>query len=130
MARLELPNKQWIDVKDKLQVRDKRDVHTFSVDGVSSDGKTYRFNVVKHQIATAAVRITGWSLPAAYPNGKRSTTQDKINVIEELDEDVFDAITTAIGTFTRAADDDEDAKKNATPNGGTDSEVTTPFAAP
>ena len=51
MARLDLPDGQWIDVKDKLQVRDKRDVHTYSVDGVSSDGKTYRFNVVKHQIA-------------------------------------------------------------------------------
>lgn len=117
MARLELPGGQWIDVKDKLQVRDKRDVHTFSVDGVSSDGKTYRFNVVKHQIATAAVRIQGWSLPAAYPNGKRSTTADKIAVIEDLDEDIFDAITTAIGTFTKAADDEADAEKNATPAG-------------
>ena len=119
MARLDLPGGQWIDVKDRLQVKDKRDVHTFSVDGVSSDGKTYRFNVVKHQIATAAVRITGWSLPATYPNGKRSTTADKIAVIEELDEDTFDAMTTAISAHTKAADDEAEAEKNATPDGVT-----------
>ena len=76
MARLDLPDGQWIDVKDKLQVRDKRDVHSYSVDGVSSDGKTYRFNVVKHQIASAAVRITGWSLPecSRLASGRRRPT--------------------------------------------------------
>lgn len=117
MARLDLPDGQWIDIKDKLQVRDKRDVHTYSVDGVSSDGKTYRFNVVKHQIATAAVRIVGWSLPAAYPNGKRSTFAERVAVIEDLDEDAFDAMTTAIGTFTKTQDDEADAEKNAIPAG-------------
>jgi hypothetical protein len=117
MARLDLPDGQWIDVKDKLQVRDKRDVHTYSVDGVSSDAKTYRFNVVKHQIATAAVRITGWSLPVAYPNGKRSTTLDRIAVIEELDEDVFDAMTVALAKHDKTISDEAEAIKNAIPAG-------------
>ena len=112
MARLELPDGQWIDVKDKLQVRDKRDVHSYSVDGVSSDGKTYRFNVVKHQIASAAVRITGWSMPEMFPAGKRATTADRIAVIEGLDEDVFDAITTALDAHDKAVAAEADAEKN------------------
>jgi hypothetical protein len=117
MARLDLPDGQWIDVKDKLKVKDKRDVHTYSVDGVSSDGKTYRFNVVNHQIATAAVRITGWSLPTEYPNGRRSTTADRIAVINDLDEDVFDDITKALDTFDKAATAAEEAEKNEIPAG-------------
>lgn len=117
MPRLELPGGQWIDVKDKLQVRDKRDVHTYSVDGVSRDGKTYRFNVVKHQIASAAVRIVGWSLPAPYPNGKRSTFDERIAAVEDLDEDLFDAMTTALGEFTKAQDVEADAEKNEIPAG-------------
>jgi hypothetical protein len=128
MARLDLPDGQWIDVKDKLQVRDKRDVHTYSVDGVSSDGKTYRFNVVKHQIATAAVRITGWSLPVEYPNGKRSATADRIAVIEGLDEDTFDAMTTVLDAHAKAADAEADAEKNETPAGVNGAETITPSA--
>ena len=87
------------------------------VDGVSSDGKTYRFNVVKHQIATAAVRITGWSLPAEYPNGKRSTTADRIAVIEGLDEDIFDAITKCLDAHDKAATAEAESEKNEIPAG-------------
>lgn len=128
MARLDLANGQWIDIKDKLQVKDKRDVHSYSVDGVSSDGKTYRFNVVKHQIASAAVRITGWSLTDEYPRGKRAATADRITAIESLDEDVFDEITAKLDEFDKAASREADEEKNETPAGVTGSEPITPSA--
>ena len=124
-TRLILQNDQWIDVKDKLRVRDKRDVHTYSVDGVSSDGQTYRFNVVKHQIATAAVRILTWSLkdedskPIAWPSGR--PFKDRIEAIENLDEEAFDAITEALSEHAKAVEAESVTEKNETPAGETSS---------
>ena len=124
MTRLELPNNQWFEVKDKLKVRDKRDVHAYSVDGVSSDGLTYRFNVVKHQIANAAVRIVNWSLlddgnmhrdgkPQAipWPVGKASF-KERVEAVENLDEEAFDAIVKVLNKHTKDVEvEDEDEKK-------------------
>lgn len=140
ITRLTLPNDQWIDVKDRLRVRDKRDVHSYSVDGVSSDGQTYRFNVVKHQIATAAVRITNWYVlddgsthkdgkpqPIVFPSGK--SFKDRIEAIENLDEEVFEGITEALGTHAKDVEvAAEDAKKE-TATGGTGSAPTLPSAS-
>lgn len=132
-TKLTLPTGQWIDVKDKLRVIDKRDVHTYSVDGVSSDGQTYRFNVVKHQIATAAVRIVGWSIKdekdkdILWPAGKKAF-KDRVDTIEQLDEDVFDGITDAISKFTKEIDAEADDEKKETPVGATDSGPTSPSA--
>ena len=128
-TRLELTDTQWIDVKDKLKVRDKRDVHSYSVDGVSSDGLTYRFNVVKHQIATAAVRITNWSLlddghttrdgkpqPIAWPVGKASF-KERVDAIENLDEEQFDGIVKVLNKHVKDVDAEADDEKKEIPDG-------------
>ncbi len=126
-VRLELADGKFLVVKDKLRVRDKREVHTYSVDGVSSDGQTYRFNVVKHQIANAAVRIVHWegfkgddgkAIP--YPVGK-ATVKEKIEAIENLDEDVFEEVTKALSDFEKANEEEADAEKNEIPDGETTS---------
>lgn len=118
--RLTLPDGQWIDIKEKLKVRDSRQVHEYSVDGMSSDGKTYRFNVVKHAIATAAVRILNWAgfkdddgKPLPYAPGK--PFDERVAVIESLDEDVFQEINKTIGAHFGAKD--EEPEKNAQTDG-------------
>lgn len=130
-TRLSLSDGQFVDVKDKLRVRDKREVHTFSVDGVSSDGQTYRFNVVKHQIANAAVRILNWLIkdedgkPIPYPVGK-STVKERIEAIENLDEDVFEEVTKALHEFEKESDEEAEEEKNETPAGETTSDQNSP----
>lgn len=121
-TRLSLSKDQFVDVKDKLRVRDKREVHTYSVDGVSSDGQTYRFNVVKHQIANAAVRIVNWLIrdedgkPIPYPVGK-ATVKERIEAIEGLDEDIFEEVTKALSAFEKSSDEEAEEEKNETPDG-------------
>lgn len=121
-TRLTLPNDQWIDVRDKLKVRDKRDVHSYSVDGVSSDGLTYRFNVVKHQIGTAAVRIVSWLLKdedgksIPYPVGK-SSFKDRTEAIEGLDEDAFDEITKVLTAHFKVIEAEVVDEKKEIPEG-------------
>lgn len=119
-TRLDLKNDQHIDVKDRLKVRDKRDVHSYSVDGVSSDGLTYRFNVVKHQIGTAAVRIVNWSLKdeagkaIQWPVGK-TPFKERVEAVESLDEDAFDEIVKVLNKhFKDIEAEDDDEKKEIT----------------
>jgi hypothetical protein len=138
ITRLTLPSGAWIDVKDRLRVRDTREVHTHAVDGVSSDGATYRLNMIKHQIATAAVRIMNWSVMddgtshksgepqlIPWPVGK-SPFKERVEVIEGLDEDAFDEITKALNAHLKKIDADAVTEKNATADGETDSGQTSP----
>lgn len=131
-ARLTLPQ-GWIEVKPKLKVLDKKHQHAYSVDGVSSDGKTYRFNVVKHQIATAAIRITAWGLtgedgkPIPYPTGR--PFEDRVAAIEQLDEEMFEAITEALDAHVRTVEADHAEGKAETPVGGTPSGASLPSAS-
>jgi hypothetical protein len=115
MERLIVSDTEWIDVRSHLKVRDRRDIHTHSVDGMATDGLTYRFNVVKHQIASAAVRIGAWSLPLPWP----TTFKDRVAAIEDLDEDVFGRISKALEAFEAAHRAEEEQAKNATADGGT-----------
>lgn len=130
ITRLPLSNGQWIDVKDRLKVKDKRDQHTYSVDGVSSDGQTYRFNIVKHGIATAAIRIVNWFVngedgkPVSFPSGK--PFKDRVEAIESLDEDVFEEIAQAVRKHVEALEEASDAAKKSTPDGATNSATTSP----
>lgn len=125
MARLTLKNGQWLEVKDKQRVRDRKDVHTYSVDGISSDGQTYRFNVVKHQIATAAARIKHWSLKDEFgksiPWSQGQAFRERVEIIEGLDEDVFEEITDLLNTHLKAVEGEEDEEKKETPDGETPS---------
>jgi hypothetical protein len=133
MTRLTLKNGQWFDVKDKLKVRDKREVHTYAVDGVAADRQTYRFNVVKHQIATAAVRILNWSLTGddgkaiSWPAGK--PVADRIQAVEGLDEDVFEELTDVLNAHLEQVDAASVAEKNAIADGASESGTTSPSAS-
>ena len=115
--RIALSCDQWIDVRERLKVKDKRDVHSYSVDGLATDGLTYRLNVVKHQIATAAVRITDWHLSGEKSYPTVSQFKDKVAAIEELGEDIFDEITAALGNSDKAKQAAEDEEKNAIAGG-------------
>lgn len=132
MTKLELQDGQWIDVKDGLKVRDKRDQHTYSVDGVSSDGQTYRFNIVKHQIAQAAVRIVNWLIKdefgkdVAWPSGK--PFRDRVAVIESLDEATFDLIHEALSAHLTVRELEAVAEKKETTAGETGSAPSSPSA--
>jgi hypothetical protein len=120
-TRLTLPGGQWIDVKDKLKVRDTRQIHSHSVDGMSADGQTYRFNVAKHAIATAATRITNWGgfvgddgKPLPYAPGK--PFDERVDVIESLDDDVFQEISKTLnGHFAAKATENDDNSEDAVP---------------
>lgn len=123
-VRLSLPEGQWFDVKEKLKVRDTRQIHSHSVDGMSSDGKTYRFNVAKHAIATAAVRILNWGgfkdddgKPLVYPAGK--PFEDRVEVIESLDDDVFQELNKALNEHFAKKDEPEgEVPEKNDPSGG------------
>ena len=125
ITRLALPDDQWVDVKDKLKVKDKGDQHAYSVDGVATDGQSFRLNGVRYGIATAAIRIVNWSVrdefgkPIYWPSGK--SFKDRVAIIEGLDEDVFDGIFKAISDHVTAVEEAADAAKKSTPDGVTDS---------
>jgi hypothetical protein len=126
-TRLTLPNDGFVLVKDKLKVQDKEDIHSYSVDGMATDGRTYRFNVVKHQVATAAARILDWSLEPAWK--PRALFKDRTAAIRNLDEDVFESIAEALSAHDKARDEAEADAKNATADGETDSAATSPSAS-
>lgn len=133
MTRLTLGNGTWIDVKDSQKVRDRKEIHSYSVDGVATDQQTYRFNIVKHQIATAASRILNWNVPdedgkpVPWPAGR--PFKDRIAVIEGLDEKVFEDITEAINKHIELLDAAAVAEKNAMADGVTDSVTSSPSAS-
>ena len=115
--RVELKNDDWVDFKERLKVRDKRDIHTYSVDGVATDGQTYRLNVVKHQIASAAVRVSAWKLEGvkSFPTGM--PFKDRVAAIEDLDEALFDTLNLKIREFEQERDRQEEEEKNETADG-------------
>lgn len=118
--RVEMGTDTWVDLKERLKVRDKRDIHTYSVDGVATDGQTYRLNVVKHQIASAAVRVVAWKLDGvkSFPSEK-AAFKERVAAIEDLDEELFDALNLKIREFESERDRQEEEEKNATADGVT-----------
>ena len=130
-TRLTLPKDQWIDVKDRLKVRDTSDVHSHSVDGVATDGQTYRFNIVKHQIATAAVRIVNWLLKDEDGKGIPWPVKfkDRVATIEGLDAEAFEDVAKAVTEHVRAMEDAAEVAKKAIPDGATDSGTSSPSAS-
>jgi hypothetical protein len=125
-TRLELSAGGYIVVRDKLKVQDKEDIHSYSVDGMATDGRTYRFNVVKHQVATVAARLAEWSLEPAWK--PQSPFKDRTAAIRRLDEDQFEPIAEALAAHDKARDEAEADAKNATADGEIDSAATSPSA--
>jgi hypothetical protein len=132
ITKLTLPNGQWIDVKDRQTVRDETDVHTYSNEGMSADG--YRYSIVKHRAATAAVRIVNWSVKhedtgkdIPWPSGK--AFKERLDVILALYEEQGDAIHAAITEHLNALAVAKEAAKKATQDGATNSEQSSPSAS-
>ena len=126
VTRLTLPNGEWIDVKDRQKVRDEADVNSYSNEGISAEGN--RYNIVRHRVATAAVRISNWSLKnlddgkdIRWPSG--GSFKERVSVVESLYEEQGDAINDAISKHIKELADAEAAKKNATPIGEAASET-------
>jgi hypothetical protein len=122
---------EWIDVKDQQTVRDEKDVHTYSNDGLSADGQSTKYNIVKHRIATAAVRIKNWSVEngdgkVIHWPGVGSSFKERVDVIESLYEKQLDRISEAITAHLNALAKAEDEEKKETPDGGTDSGPSSP----
>jgi hypothetical protein len=98
VTRLTLSNGEWIDVKDRQTVRDEKEIYSYSNEGISGDAN--RYNIIKHRIATAAIRIKNWSLTnedgkvIPWPVGK--SFKERVDVIESLYEDQGDMVTEAI----------------------------------
>jgi hypothetical protein len=132
ITRLDLSNGEWIEVKDQQTVRDEKEVHTYSNDGMAAD--SYKYNIVKHRIATAAVRIKKWSVTndegkvIPWP-GPGSTFKERIEVIENLYEKQGDMISAAITKHLNALLAAEAAEKKETQDGATDSGQSSPSAS-
>ena len=132
VTRLELSNGEWIEVKDRQTVRDEKEVHSYSNEGMSTDG--YRYNIVKHRIATAAVRIKKWGLTnddgkvITWP-GPGSSFKERVEAVESLYEEQGDLIHEAITKHLTALSVANAAEKKETQDGATDSEQSSPSAS-
>ncbi len=131
VTRLTLSNGEWIDVKDRQTVRDEQEIYTYSNEGIAAD--TSKYNIIKHRVATAAIRIRNWSVTdddgktILWPAGR--SFKDRIEAILSLYEDQGDMIHDAIGKHLNAlAAAKADAKKE-TQDGATDSELSSPSAS-
>ena len=133
MTRLTLKNGQWIDVKDMMKVRDTEFVHTFAYQGISNDGKTIHYNIIKHQISTLAVRTLNWSVTDEdgkvihWPVGK-SPHKERVEIIENLDARVFEEVSDLLAAHIKTIEPSV-TEKNATADGETDSIPTSPSAS-
>jgi hypothetical protein len=132
ITKLTLANGETIDVKDRQTVRDEKEVHTYSNEGMAAD--SYKYNIVKHRIATAAVRIKAWTVTnddgkiIPWP-GPGSSFKERIEVIESLYEEQGDMISEAIATHLNALKKVNAAEKKETQDGATDSGQSSPSAS-
>jgi hypothetical protein len=102
-TRLTLADGQsWIDVKDKLKVRDDRAVSEYATLGFTTDGKEVRLDPERNKIGAAAVRILNWRLAsngngesiAPYPAGQ--PFEARCAAIDDLYADTFQQIVDAL----------------------------------
>jgi len=125
MPRLDLPNGQWVDVKEDVRVRDKRDAYEYSgleMQQLQDGGIGRRLNAAqlqRHQVSMAAIYISTWSLIAddkAIPwPGERATFKNRVSTLEDLPSRLFDLVTNAVTNYENAKTEEDEAKKNATP---------------
>jgi hypothetical protein len=124
MARLDLPNGQWLDVKDDVKVRDKRDAFEYSKLQLGADGKIHSVEELqRHQVSLAAIWIAAWSLIAdgkavAWP-GDRATFKNRVSALEDLPSRLFDTVTDAVMIYVNAREADVVTEKNEIPAGAT-----------
>lgn len=112
MERLQLKNgRHYIDIKERITMGDKEDIHTYSNDGVATDGQTYKLSPTKFRTGTVAARVLAWNVDEETFNRKDGQTLIEMKVIDwnrsqsfkqhlailrrldaELVEDMYDAI--------------------------------------
>jgi len=122
---------EWIDVKDRQTVEDEENVHEYSNDGLSADGKETKYNIVKHRAATAAVRIKAWSVTNV--DGKvihwpasGSSFKERVAVVRRLDEEQLDSISEVLPPHLNALKEARDQEKKEIQAGKTDSAASSP----
>ncbi len=114
IKRVDVEGGDWLDLKDKLKIGDKANIQSQASDGIASDQKSFRFNVVRYNIANAAVRIVNWSLknddgtPIDFPSGK--PFDDRVKAVSGLDEEVFDKVHAAIEAFEETLGKEKNAQ--------------------
>jgi hypothetical protein len=125
MARLELPRGQWLDVKDDVRAKDKRDSYEYSGLKAGSDGSRNQdiAALQRHQAGSAAIWISSWSIiadgKAAHWPGDRATFKNRVDAVWDLPGRTFDMVVTAVQNYMNAIDNEEVAEKNEIPAGAT-----------
>lgn len=113
MPRLELPHGQWIEVKDDMTVADDDFKFGYASDGINQDGRV-NFNVVRHNVARAAVRILATSLDDKWPKAGPDVRKQRALRVHGMASKVFDGIVKALDAFEQAqAEEDAAAEKKA-----------------
>jgi hypothetical protein len=117
MTRLELPDGQWIEIKDDLTVADDDFRCEKSMNGVNSDGRM-GYNPVRHNAARGATRILRWSIQedgkdVVYPSAGPSALQARFDKIRSLKKKTFEPIAKLIVQYEDAMEPPEEtAEKN------------------
>lgn len=115
IKRVDVEGGDWLDVKEVLKIGDKANVQGYASDGIAADQKSFNYNIVRHQIASAAVRILNWSLkdgeaPITYPVGK--PFDDRTKAVADLSEDDFARVYAAVESFEESLSKEKNAPKD------------------
>jgi hypothetical protein len=125
MTRLDLPNGQWLDVKEDVKAKDKRDSYEYSGLRAGPDGSKSQdiAALQRHQAGSAAIWIATWSIiadgKAVHWPGDRATFKNRCDAVWELPGRTFDLVVTAVQNQMNAIENDEVAEKNEIPAGVT-----------
>jgi hypothetical protein len=112
----------WIEVRETLKYRDTRKVAAFTVQAAPGEN-TPSACFPYYRMARAAARLVNWNLPGvktSFPVGEHATFEAKIAALDELSEELGEAVVTAAVKY-----DDEQtaakgvAEKNETADGVT-----------
>lgn len=111
MTRLDLPKGQWIEVKEEMTVADDDFKFGYASDGINQDGRV-NFNVVRHNVARAAVRIVATSLDDKWPKAGPDVRRQRAMRVHALSSKVFDGIVKALDAYEQSlAEQEAEAEK-------------------
>lgn len=127
VARLELSDGDWIEVKRVLTVGEERDLVSLAVRGYRPDG-TADLDTRLLSFLSAATYITAWSLVGMdgmpIPWISNASIPKRVDVLRTLDTATMAEIDAAIAAHRNA----EEASKNA-PGGASGTDKTSPSVA-
>jgi hypothetical protein len=115
MTRLPLPDgKLYIDIKERITMGDKEDIHSYANDGVATDGQTYKLSPTKFRTGTVAARVMAWNIEEETIQRKDGQTQiemklipwdktlsfkQRLQVLRRLDAELVEAMYDQIDAF-------------------------------